>query len=70
MDRYRLYSGSNAEKNGLEIDDKIIAVNGISIHEISYESQKDFFKELSNIVLTINREEIVKEIEFDLEPIQ
>jgi hypothetical protein len=65
-----LYRGSNAENNGLMIDDKIIAVNGISIHEISYESQKEFFNELSNVVLTINREQEVKDIQFDLQPIQ
>lgn len=65
-----LYSGCNPEKHGLKIDDRIIAVNGISINEISYESKKDFFKELSNIVLTINRNDEIKYISFDLEPIQ
>jgi len=65
-----LYRGSTAETNGLEIDDKIIALNGISINEISYESQKRFFKELSNIVLTVVRHEEVKDIQFDLRPIQ
>jgi hypothetical protein len=65
-----LYSGSNAEKQGLRIDDKIIAVNGTGIHKIDFESQKDFFKGLSHAVLTIKREEMVKEIQFDLEYIQ
>ena len=64
------YRGSNAEKQGLKTDDRIIAVNGISIHDISYESQKGFFKELSNIVLTINRNDEILDISFDLEPIQ
>ena len=65
-----LNSGCNAENNGLMIDDKIIAVNGVSIHEIDYKSQKDFFKGLSNILLTIKRDETIKEIQFDLKPIQ
>jgi len=65
-----LYRGSNAEKQDLKIDDKIVAVNGIGIHEIGFESQKRFFKELSNIVLTVVRHEEVKEIQFDLVPIQ
>lgn len=64
-----LYSGSNAEEQGLRIDDKIIAVNGISIREIGYESQKDFFRELSSVVLTIRRNDMVKEIRFDLKSI-
>jgi hypothetical protein len=65
-----LYRGSNAEEQGLRIDDKIIAVNGVSIHEIDYKSQKNLFKELSDIVLTIEREGKVKEIQYDLKPIQ
>ncbi len=65
-----LYSGCNAEKQGLKIDDRIIAVNGISIHEISYESQKEFFKKLSNVILTVKRNDELKDIRFNLEAIQ
>ncbi len=65
-----LYSGCNPEKQGLKIDDRIIAVNGISIKEISYESQKEFFNELSDVVLTINRDDLIKEIRIRLEPVQ
>lgn len=65
-----LYEGCNAEKQGLKIDDKIIAVNGISIHEISYESQKEFFEELSNVTLTIKRDEGIIDIQFNLETIK
>lgn len=64
------YRGSNAEKQGLKIDDRIIAVNGISIHDISYESQKEFFKELYNVVLTINRNDEILDIRFHLESIK
>ena len=64
------YRGCNAEKAGLKIDDRIIAVNGIDIHQISYESQKEFFKKLSNVRLTIERNDEIKEIAFNLEPVQ
>ena len=65
-----LYRGCNAEKQGLKIDDRIIAVNGISIHEISYESQKEFFEKLSNVILTVKRDDEIIDIQFNLEDIQ
>lgn len=65
-----LYEGCHAEKQGLKIDDKIIAVNGIDIHEIKYELQKDFFEKISIVILTVNRDEEIIEIQFKLESIQ
>lgn len=65
-----LYGGCNAEKQGLKIDDEIISVNGISIHDIGYESQEEFFKELSKVVLTIKRNNEMINIGIDLEPVQ
>lgn len=64
-----LYSGCDAEKQGLKIDDKIIAVNGIDIHEISYESQKDFFEKSSKVTLTIRRADKTIDIQFKIESI-
>ncbi len=64
------YRGSNAEKAGLKIDDRIIAVNGIDIQQIPYESQKEFFKELSKVSLTINRNDLIQNIQFKPVPIQ
>jgi hypothetical protein len=64
-----LYSGSNAEKQGLKMDDKIMSVNGISIHDISYESQKEFFKELSKVVLMVKRNNELIKFGIDLEPV-
>ena len=65
-----LYSACNAEKQGLKIDDKIIAVNGIGVDQISYESQKGLFESLSEVTLTIKRNNDLKEIAFKLEFIQ
>ncbi len=65
-----MFIGCNAETAGLKIDDKIIAVNGTDIHQIDYESQRAFFKNISNVVLTINRKDVIKDIKFDLEYVQ
>ncbi|MBT5419922.1 MAG: hypothetical protein HOK80_03445, partial [Candidatus Cloacimonetes bacterium] len=65
-----MYIGCNAEKQGLEIDDKIIAVNEIGVDQISYESQKGFFERLSEIVLTVKRKNELLDIKFKLEAIQ
>jgi C-terminal processing protease CtpA/Prc len=62
-----LYKGSNAEIAGLKIDDKIISVNGIDIHQIPFKEQAEFWDKLDKVVLIVlrNGEEI--RIEFDLE---
>jgi hypothetical protein len=65
-----LYSGSDAEKNGLKIDDKILSVNDIDVNMIDYESQKDFFSDLSEVKLLIDRKGEQMEIEFKLQAIQ
>lgn len=65
-----LFSGSDAETNGLKIDDKILSVNGISVGQIDYESQADFFKSLNFVKLLVDRNGEQKEIEFKLQYIQ
>ncbi len=65
-----LYRGANAENQGLKIDDRIVEVNGKSVNQINYESQKGFFNKLSNVVLTIKRNDVKKDIKINLEPIQ
>ncbi|MDX2413977.1 MAG: PDZ domain-containing protein, partial [Bacteroidales bacterium] len=65
-----LFSGSDAETNGLKIDDKILSVNGISVDQIDYESQADFFKDLDFVKLLVDRNGEQKEIEFKLQYIQ
>lgn len=64
-----LYKGCNAEKQGLKIDDKIISLNGTSIQDISYKAQKEFFKKLSRVVLTVKRNNELINIDIDLEPV-
>jgi len=61
-----LYKGSNAEIAGLEIDDKIISVNGKDIHEIPFIEQADFWKKTNRVSLIILRNSEEKRIEFDL----
>ena len=61
------YKGSNAELSELKIDDKIISVNGVDIHEIPYKEQADFWKEIEKAVIVVLRNGEEKRIEFDLE---
>lgn len=64
-----LYSSSNAQKGGLQIDDKILAVNGISISEIPYELQKAYFDNIDEIILKIERGRNIIDISFTLKSI-
>jgi len=61
-----LYKGSNAETAGLQIDDKIISVNGIDIHKIPFIEQPDFWKKIDKVSLIILRNSEEKRIAFDL----
>ena len=62
-----LYKGSNAEIAGLEIDDKIISVNGIGISEIPFIEQSNFWKRINKVSLIILRNIEEKRIEFELQ---
>lgn len=64
-----LYGSSNAQKAGLEIDDKIISVNGVNVSEITYELQRTFFDDIDKINLNIERKDSLIEINFTLIPI-
>jgi len=61
-----LYKGSNAEIAGLEIDDKIISVNGIDIHDIPFTEQSGFWKKTDKVSLIVLRNDEEKRIAFDL----
>ncbi|PLX05764.1 MAG: hypothetical protein C0596_18895 [Marinilabiliales bacterium] len=58
---------SNASKSGLKIDDQIISINGISVSEILFECQDDFFDDVDEINLEIKRKRRTKEINIVLE---
>lgn len=60
------FKDSPAEKSGLKIDDKIIFVNGIDIHNISFKDEKSFWKSLDRIKLVVLRDCEQMEFEFEL----
>ena len=64
-----LYSSSNAEKEGLKIDDNIKTINGISVADISYKLHETYFDEMNEINLGIERKGKNVEINFKLKPI-
>ena len=59
------FENSNAEAAGLKIDDKIIAVNGIDIHQIPYKERAAFWDKTDKFTLLVlrNGEEISIEFE-------
>ena len=63
------YENSEAEKQGLKTDDKIISVNGIPVEEISYKYQRDTLPGLNHIKLVIERADEIKNIEVKLSPL-
>ncbi len=60
--------GSNAEKAGLKIDDKIIKVNNIDINSIQFKQHKTIWQQTDSIELTIKKNDsIANRIKFKLE---
>ncbi|NLF43219.1 MAG: PDZ domain-containing protein, partial [Bacteroidales bacterium] len=57
-----LYENSPAHKQGLKIDDKIIAVNKIPVSQLDFKSGETFLDGLSDIELTVKRG--AKELKF------
>lgn len=51
-----LYEGSNAEKAGLRKGDRITAVNGRSVREISFEEKRDYLDGMQGVSLTVERD--------------
>jgi C-terminal processing protease CtpA/Prc len=60
------FENSNAQKSGLQIDDKIISVNGKDIHNISYKEQEELWDKIDNLVLIVIRNNKEEKIEFKL----
>ncbi|MBU8893356.1 MAG: PDZ domain-containing protein [Bacteroidales bacterium] len=63
------YDGSPAETSGLKIDDRISHINNEPITEISYDQQKELFKELHDIRLTVKRDEKTLNFTFKLQEV-
>lgn len=59
------YKDSPAEKSGLQIDDRIISINGMNICEISYQEEENIWEQLDKIELTVLRNG--EEMRFDFE---
>lgn len=64
-----LHENRQAEKSGLKIDDQIISVNGISVGQIPFRRQTDFFEKLDEVNLIVKRGETTKNIKFKLESV-
>lgn len=60
------YEYSDSLKKGVQSGDKILFVDGTSVHDISYTDQKKLFGEKNAMRLTIEREGVRKEIEIQL----
>ena len=59
-----LYTQSNAEKAGLKKGDHVIAINGRSVKDISFEERQTVFDGLTGVTLTIQRGDSTQEISF------
>ncbi len=57
-----LYKGSDAEKRGLRIDDRILALNGTPVSELPWEKQQTMLDGLQEIRLLIERGRKQKEL--------
>jgi len=60
------YRGSNAEIAGLQVDDKIVSVNGINICQIPFREQSVFWEKSDKVILIVLRNGEEERIEFDL----
>lgn len=62
-----IYKDSNADKAGLQPEDHITAVNGRSVKEIGVPEQRDYFKGMSQVALTVQRGDTLREIVFEID---
>lgn len=63
-----LTKNSEAEKK-LQIDDKIVSINGIPVQEIPLKVQKEYFKKIDKAKISIQKEEKIKIVELTLTPL-
>lgn len=64
-----LYENGEAESLGLQIDDRIIAVNGIDVRTISFRDSKNYFDSLDSVKLTVERDNETKIINLELKSV-
>lgn len=62
------YKNSNAEKSGLQVNDKIISVNNIKVSDIPFEQQKDFLDSDKKVILMVERNDKLYKITFTQKP--
>lgn len=62
-----LAEDSNAEKAGLRNGDHITAVNGRDVKGISLEERKTFFNGMTEITLTVQRDNVTVQISFSFD---
>jgi hypothetical protein len=63
------HANTPAQKSGLMVDDRIIAVNNVSVEEISYHQQDSLFSNLSEVSLKVKRNNELLSFSFNLKPV-
>jgi len=63
------HANTPAQKSGLMVDDRIIAVNDVSVEEISYHQQDSLFSNLSEVSLKVKRNNELLSFSFSLKPV-
>ena len=78
VDRFKTMGGwivtgltvnSDAEKQGLKIDDKIISVNDIAVEDIEYTTQDEFFDNTNRVRMVVEDSSGRKTLKFNLKPL-
>ncbi len=64
-----LVENSQAEKLGLQVDDKIVSMNGIPVNKISYKDQVDDFSKIDKVKFVIKNAQGTRTVEYKLTPI-
>jgi predicted aspartyl protease len=63
------FSGSDAEKAGLQIDDRIVTVDDLAIENLDYRTRSDYFDNADSLKLGIEHDGKLKHITVKLAPV-
>lgn len=63
------FSGSDAEKTGLQIDDRIVTVDDLPITTLDYHTRSDYFDNADSLKLGIEHDGKLKHITVKLAPV-